>query len=133
MMRAPTRALISVVGPSATTRPAAARCELAHGRPERATALYIHRHRRLVEDQQLRVAHECDCETHALGLSAREAFGAAVGDLVEPDQVDHVLDRQRVGVERGHHRDQLAHGHVADDCSGLQHRADGPCGDGVLR
>ena len=95
-MRPPTIARISVVGPSATTRPprhqdravgvgvgllevvrgeedrAAARGELAHRAPEGVAALDVHRRGRLVEHEQRRVADEREREADALRLAAGE-------------------------------------------------------------
>ena len=101
----PTVALISVGGPSATIAPVghqhraigvrvgllevvggeqdrlAARGELAHRRPERAAALDVHRHRRLVEHEQLGVADQREREAHALGLAAGELLRAPLRDV----------------------------------------------------
>ena len=52
---------------------------------------------------------------------------AAVGDVVPMSAaVEHVVDRQRVRVQRRHHREQLADRQVADQRAGLQHGADQP-------
>ena len=119
IVRVPTIALISVVGPSATMLPVrhqhrpvgvgvgllevvgreqdrlAARGERAHRRPERVASLDVHRDRRLVEHEQLGVAHERDREAHALGLSAGQLLRALGGDLAHAGELEHLLDVQR--------------------------------------
>jgi hypothetical protein len=45
----------------------------------------------------------------ALGLAAGQLVGALVGELAEAGQGEQVVERQRSGVERRHHRQQLAH------------------------
>ncbi len=111
----------------------AVRGEVAHRRPERAPRLDVHRHRRLVEDEQIGIADERDREARTLRLAAGELLRHPVGDLVDPRERDRLVDAERPRVERRDHRDQLAHREIADQRSGLQHRADAARGDGVLR
>ena len=111
----------------------AARGELAHRRPEGVAPLDVHRDRRLVEHQQVGVADQRAGEAHALGLAAGELLGALRRGALQPGQLQHLVDAQRPRVERGHHRHQLAHGEVAQQAAGLQHRADAAGRDRVGR
>ena len=71
--------LLQVVG-GKQDRPAARRLS-SHRRPEGAPSLDIHRDRRLVEHEQLRVADKRHSETHPLRLPAGELLRALPGDL----------------------------------------------------
>jgi hypothetical protein len=88
--------------------------ELAHRRPERVPPLDVHRGCRLVQDQELRIADQRHREAHALRLSAGELLGALVGEGARAGQGEDLLDGHRAGVQRSHHRDQLAHRQVTD-------------------
>ncbi|HEY8858910.1 MAG TPA: hypothetical protein VIM27_05610, partial [Gaiellales bacterium] len=92
--------------------------------PTIAPALDVHGHRWLVQHQQVGVADERDGEARTLGLAAGELLRPALGDRLDSDQLEHLLDRQGVGVQAGHHREQLAHGEIAYELPGLEHRAD---------
>ena len=96
----------------------------AGGDPEGATGLDVHRRRRLVQDQQLRVGREREGEADALCLAARELVGLPSGDVGDPCPVEHPVRRLRLRVEVAHQLDQLANGEVRQQTAGLQHRAD---------
>ena len=70
-------------------------------------------------------------EPGPLRLPARQLLRAPVGDSPEAGDVEHLVDIERVGVERRHHRDQLAHRQVADQGARLEHDTDGTGLDGV--
>jgi hypothetical protein len=93
--------------------------------PELAPALDVDGRGGLVEHEQVGVGHQGDREADPLGLAAGELVGASFGELGHSGQLHRVLDRERPGVDRGDHRDQLAHAQVLDQCPGLQHAADG--------
>jgi hypothetical protein len=57
--------------------------ELADRVPERPSGLDVHAHGRLVEDEQIGIAHERDREAQALRLAAAQPLGPAVGQRVE--------------------------------------------------
>ena len=100
---------------------------------KRAAGLDVHPDGRLVEDQHRRVRDEREREADALGLAAGQLVGAPAGDVGQAGELERLVDLERVRVERGHHRDQLAHGDVADQRARLEHRADHPGGDGLPR
>ena len=105
----------------------------ANRQPEAAAGLDVHSDGRLVEDQHRRVRDEGEREPDALGLAAGQLVGAPAGDLRQAGELERLVDLERVRVERGHHRDQLAHGDIADQRARLEHRADQPGGDGLPR
>jgi len=55
-----------------------------------APALDVHRHGRLVEDEQPRVGDEREREADALALAAGELLGPAAGDVGDADQVEQI-------------------------------------------
>ena len=98
--------------------------ERAHGDPELPTAFDVQRDGRLVEHQQVGVADQRDRETNALGLPAGKLLRSLSGGCGEAGELERLVDVHRIRIERGHHRDDLAHGEIADQLAGLQHRAD---------
>ncbi len=104
-----------------------------HRRPERVTRLDVERHRRLVEHQELRVAHEREREAGALRLTAGQLLGAPLGERHRSGELECLVDRERIGVQRGHHRDELADREAPQEAAGLQHRADRPFVDRLRR
>ena len=146
IVREPTIALISVVGPSATSAchedspigvgvrllevvrreqdRLAVAGEVADRRPEGVPALDVHADGRLVEHEQLWIAHQRDRESQPLGLAAAEALRAPVGDRLDPRERERFVDVQRLREERGDHRDELTHGQLAQDTARLEHDSD---------
>jgi hypothetical protein len=59
--------------------------------------------------------------------------GAPAGDVREAGELERLVNVERVGMKRRHHRDQLTDLDVAHQRAGLEHRPDQPVGDGVLR
>lgn len=56
-----------------------------------------------------------------------------VAEVVDAHQVDRLVDAERVGVQRRHEPDELAHRHVTDQRTGLQHHTDEPIVDRLAR
>ena len=73
-----------------------------------------------------------DREAHSLGLAARQLVGAPIGDVCDSGQLSTSSTPSGAGYSERHHVDQLAHGEVADDRAGLQHRPDGTLGDRLI-
>ena len=71
-----------------------------------------------------RVGNDRDREADALGLPAGELLGTPVGDIGQAGCGQHLVDGHRHRVERRGERDELAHGELVDERSGLEHRAD---------
>jgi hypothetical protein len=110
-----------------------ARRQLAHRLPERETALDVHRHGRLVQNQHPWVAYEREREAHPLGLAAGELLRAAASERVDADQAERVFDVQRCGIDRCGHGHQLTHRQVADQLTGLEHHPHVAGRDGLRR
>ncbi len=148
-------ALISVVGPSATTSAVghqhdavgvgvgllevvggehdrlAAGGEAAHRHPEGVAGLDVEGDGGLVEHQQVGVGHQGQGEAHPLGLAARQLVGAAVGDVGDAGGGEDLVDRHRVGVQRAPPSSRSSRTvEVADQRAGLQHGADRAVADG---
>ena len=128
IVRNPTVALISVDGPSATTRTPrheddpvgvvvgllevvrreqhrlAAGGEVPHGRPEVTARFDVHRDGRLVQHEQVGVADDAEREAQPLGLAARQLVRAPVGQIGDPGELDDLVDRHRVRVQARDHR-----------------------------
>ena len=79
------------------------------GPPEVPAALDVDPRRRLVEDQQVRVADKRGGKAHPLGLTTRELAGPASCDVRRTGLAQHFFDRKRLRVVRRHQPDQLAH------------------------
>src|SRR6185369_6977849 len=76
--------------------------------------------RRLVEEDQLRVADQRQAEVEPAPLPAREPTRTRVALLLEPDQLDHLVDRPRVLVVAGELGQLLGDGDVLVHGRGLQ-------------
>jgi hypothetical protein len=72
-------------------------------------------------------------EPHALRLPARQSPGAPLGQIGQPGQLQHLVQRHRVGVQAPHEPDDLPDGQVRDQFAVLEHRADEPGGGGLGR
>jgi hypothetical protein len=94
--------------------------ERAHGAPGGAARLGIEAGRRLVEEDELRVADEREGEIQPARLPAGQPADADVRALLQADDLDDLLDGARVRVERGPVRDGLADGQVAVHPAALQ-------------
>jgi hypothetical protein len=68
-----------------------------------------------------------------LHLAAGELLGTPAGDRLDPDQLERLVDVERRRVQRGDHREQLAHREIADQRAGLEHHADRAAGDRLRR
>jgi hypothetical protein len=92
--------------------------------PERTPRLRVEARGRLVEEQQLGVAHDAERHVDAATLPARERAdpGARLG--LEADGGDHLVDVARAGVEGRDVGHLLAHGRRALLGGRLQHDAD---------
>jgi hypothetical protein len=100
------------------------RRQLPHRAPERVPGLDVHRDRRFVEDENVRVGNERHREAHPLRLAPRQLLRPAVRDVVDARPLEDIVHRHGFRVERCEHLDQLAHGEPLDQRSGLQHGAD---------
>ena len=100
---------------------------------QKPRGLDVHSNGRLVEDQHGRVRDQGKREADALGLAAGQLVGAPAGDLGQAGELERLVNLERVRVEGGHHRGQLAHGDIADQRARLEHRADQAGGDGLPR
>ena len=102
-------------------------------RPELAAALDVHRHRRLVEDEQVGVADDCHRETDALRLAARELLRALAGDV--PSPVSSSASSTSIGS--GYSAAIIATSSRTErsriSCTGLEHRADHAGVDSLAR
>jgi hypothetical protein len=84
---------------------------------------------RLVEQHDRRLHHDAAGERDALHLATREQARAAVGEVLEPHELER-LHHASTGLDlRGplhgeRERDVLEHGHVRPDRIGLEHHAD---------
>ena len=96
-------------------------------------SLDVERDRGLVEHQQVRVGHDCDGEAHPLGLAARQLLRPLVRNVGEPGEREHVVDGERLGIERRGEGHELADGELPDQRPGLEHGADRAGGDGIGR
>ena len=103
----------------------------AHELPGVAARGGVEAGRRLVEEDELRVADERDPEVEPPLLPARERLHLRVALLVEADEVDHLVDVARVLVVAGEHPVDLAHRQHRPELRFLQHDAD-PLAEGAL-
>src|SRR5207248_8688363 len=80
--------------------------------------------RRLVEEDQLRVADQRQAEVESPLLPARERAHSRVSLLLEPDDLDHLGRHARGGVVPREDAEALAHGQVGVEGGRLQDDAD---------
>ena len=73
----------------------------AHRLPEGAAGQRIHAGGRLVEDQEVRVAGQCEGEAHALALAAGQLVEGALREFREVRAFEELVGGDRVGVHRG--------------------------------
>src|SRR5690606_26621271 len=97
-----------------------------HDVPEMPTGVHVHARRRLVEHEDVGVGDECECELHALLLSAGAFGDAAPRDGVEIGTGEHTgYPCERFSaVQAGDHLDGLPNGEVREQSAGLQHTGD---------
>src|SRR4029077_12226292 len=82
--------------------------------------------RRLVEEDQLRIADEGKPEVEPAPLATREPPGSGIALLLEADQPDHFVDRSWVLVVARELREMLGNCEVLVHGRGLEHNADPP-------
>src|SRR5436309_2202828 len=63
--------------------------------------------RRLIEEDHLRVADQCECEVEATPLPTGQTIVARGGLFLETHESEHVVDFERGVVEAGIHRNGL--------------------------
>ena len=91
--------------------------------------LRVERAERLVEQQHLRLHGERARERHALPLAARQLVGVAVGEAVQVDQLEQLVDAGldlvlRALADAEPEGDVVPHGHVLERGVVLEHEAD---------
>src|SRR5258705_108750 len=109
-----------------------------HGCARRAVApisVDVERVRGLVEEDEIRIAHERDAEVEASLLPARKRLDACIALFVEPDECDHLVDLARVLVVPREHPVRLPDCQIWPELGLLQHDADALAerGGGTLR
>ena len=92
--------------------------------PGLATARRVEAGGRLVEEEELGVADDPEPDVEPALLAAREPLDPLVALLGQPDQLDDLVDRPRVGVVAGVARQDLAHRVVRLDRQLLEDDAD---------
>src|SRR4051794_22988724 len=95
--------------------------ERAHDVPRRTARCRVEAGRRLVEEDQLRVAHERQGEVEAAQLPAAERPRVRIRLLGEAGELEDLVHVARGGVEAGPMRDRLADGDVAVHAGALEH------------
>src|SRR5688572_28665099 len=88
---------------------AAARAELADDVPELMPGLRVEAGGGLVQEEDVRVAHEGAREREPLPLPARELDHPGAALLLQPDLFQHVVARKTTIVEAAEEGDRLAH------------------------
>jgi hypothetical protein len=76
---------------------------------------------RLVEKEQTRISDDAEAEVQAALLTTRERLHPVVCLLSQPDELDHLIDRSRVGVVPGVASEGLAHRQERLDRELLEH------------
>ena len=92
--------------------------ERSHHGPEALARFDVEADGRLVEHHQLGIGDERNCEASTLCLPARESLRAACRHVLQTGEREHLVDPERVRIQRRDHRDQLAHREVADQRAG---------------
>ena len=93
-----------------TERPAFA--QVADDVPQRPAGGRVETRRGLVEEDQLRVVHQRECDREALLLAARQLLGPRVAALAEPEQLDQLVGRAGLLVEAAEQVDDLGDGQL---------------------
>ena len=99
---------------------AAGGTELPDDLPELAPRLWIETGRRLIEEQQVRLADERTGNRQPLLLSARQCDDARPPFFFELDERQHLVDRVRVTVERAEHGECLLDGELVGELRFLE-------------
>ena len=101
--------------------------ELAQ-RPDRGPRLpaggRIEAGRRLIEEDQVRVADEREREVEPPALAAGQGLRTSVSLLLKLDEPDHLIDTSTAGVVAAVHLDQFGDGQLALDAALLKHDPD---------
>ena len=92
--------------------------------PRSAARCRVEPGRRLVEEEEIRVADERDAEVEPALLAAGERLHARVLLRGETDELDHLVDVARLLVVAGEHAVRLAHAEVRPELGLLEHDAD---------
>ena len=100
--------------------------QLAQERAQPADALRVQPVGGLVQDEDLRVAHQCRSQAQTLVHAQREAPGTAVRRVTQLDELEHLLDAGTRHSRLGGDDAQVVAGRTAWVCSGLEHRPDMP-------
>ena len=99
--------------------------------PGRAARRRVEAGRRLVEEDELRVADQRERDVEPAPLAARELRRERVRLLVEPDERDRLVDVARFAVVAGVELEALAHGQPRLGARLLQDGADAVAPGGV--
>ena len=100
--------------------------EVAHHGPEAPPALHVHGDGRLVQEDELGIAHDGQGEPHPLGLAPGQALGRAIGEVGEPGPRQGAGHRRRAAVEPRGHGHQLAHLHAVGEPAAAADLEHGP-------
>ena len=101
----------------------AAVAQVGHEPPHLAPALGVEAGRGLVEDHQLRAAHQRAGEIDAARLAAGQGQHADVGPLGQREPLEHLVDRPRRGERAAPLAQRLADREVAREAAALQQDA----------
>src|SRR6266446_2432446 len=92
--------------------------------PQLAARLRIETCRRLVQKEQLGLAHQRACHREPLLLPAGERHYARLPLLLELDEREHLLDGVRLAIKRSEQREHFAHGQLVGELCFLQLNAE---------
>jgi hypothetical protein len=84
------------------------RAQVPHELPRLAPRRRVEARRRLVQEQQLRVPRDGECEVESAALAAGQPPRALSEQVVQADERRRLLDRKRVRVGRAVQLDRLA-------------------------
>ena len=101
----------------------AALTQVLHQPPHLTPALGVQAGRRLVEDHELRVAHQGGRQVDAAGLAAGQRGHAHVGLVLERQRREHLVDRARLRERPAPLAQRLADGQVAGEAAALEQHA----------
>src|SRR5487761_2739163 len=82
--------------------------EAPHHGPKAPASLDVHRDRRLVKKDQIRVPGNRECKSNTLHLTAREPLSLSMDESSEPSSGERPRDRSRTSIQPGRHRDEVA-------------------------